>query len=409
VRGRGTWEEGIEGKRRAVVEKRMKGVARLMMAAVAMVWVAAPAAASGAQELEALRGAWSAALAEWKQTGVEEDRELFRKPVGEALAGIEEAAEKRRRLTEAKRRYLRALAGEYRALAQRWQAAGQEKSEPASELGLSLAMGLAIGEVEKQAKGLRAADRESLLVLQRQRTELMAVRASMNAREQARQRSGVGRGPGAEVVEPAVESLLALANRLEAQEGVLQAEAEAWDRVYRGLKVEVERRGPKAVSPTESGPAETTGAGPAETTGVAVRAGTERVPTSQAVVPPLAGVWYLQNLDAGKTADGAYEPRFVNVRITQEDDLVQGSYEAVYAVPEDEPHNPTVRFSFEGRIRAETMRFALKAPLKGTILIQKMGAHQIRVSYGIDNPEVRNISFGYLPDESPQTLQKKVD
>lgn len=117
----------------------------------------------------------------------------------------------------------------------------------------------------------------------------------------------------------------------------------------------------------------------------------------------------MQNLDARKTDDGAYEPRFVNVRITQQDDLVQGSYEGVYAVPEDEPHNPTVRFSFEGRIRTETMRFALKAPLQGTILIQKVGAHQIRVSYAIDNPEVRNISFGYVPDESPQTLQKKVD
>jgi hypothetical protein len=369
--------------------------------AVAILWaLSAPATGSGAQELEALRGAWSAALTEWKQTGVEEDRALFQKPVGEALAGIEDASEKRRRLTEAKRRYLRALAGEYRAQAQRLQAAEQEKSEPASEMGLRLAMGLAIAEVEKQAKGLRAADRESLPVLQRQQKELLAVRSSMEARRQARERSGAGRGPGAEVVAPAVESLLGLANRLEAQEGVLQAEAEAWDRVYAGLKAEVERRGPRTVTAEEAG---------APATGSAVPAGMEAVATARAVVPPLGGVWFLQNLDARKTDDGAYEPRFVNVRITQQDDLVQGSYEGVYAVPEDEPHNPTVRFSFEGRIRTETMRFALKAPLKGTILIQKVGAHQIRVSYGIDNPEVRNISFGYLPDESPQTLQKKVD
>lgn len=378
--------------------KQMKGVALVMLAVVAMV---APAGASGLQELETLREAWSAALTEWKQTGVESDRALFQKPAEEALAGIEEAAEKRRRLTEAKRRYLRALAGEYRTLAQRWQAAGQEKSEPASELGLRLAMGLAIGEVEKQVKGLGTADRASLPVLQRQRTELMAVQSSMSARQKARERSGAGRGPAAEVVEPAVESLLALANRLESQEGILQAEAEAWDRVYEGLKVEVERRGPKAVSTTESGPAPA-----AEETVPVVM---DRVATAQAVVPPLAGIWYLQNLDARKTDDGAYEPRFVNVRIAQQDDLVQGSYEGVYAVPEDEPHNPTVRFSFEGRIRAETMRFALKAPLKGSILIQKAGAHQIRVSYGIENPQVRNISFGYVPDESPQPLQKKVD
>lgn len=368
---------------------------------VAMLWaLAAPAAGSGAQELEGLRGAWSAALTEWRQTGVEEDRGLFQKPVGEALAGIEDAAEKRRRLTEAKRRYLRALAGEYRAQAQRLQAAEQEKSEPASEMGLRLAMGLAIGELEKQAKGLGAADRESLPVLQRQRTELMAVRSSMEARRQARERSGAGRGPGGEVVAPAVESLLGLANRLEGQEGVLEAEAKAWDRVYEGLKVEVERRGPKTVPTAGTG---------APARGAAVPVGMEALATAQAVVPPLGGVWFLQNLDARKTDDGAYEPRFVNVRITQQDDLVQGSYEGVYAVPEDEPHNPTVRFSFEGRIRTETMRFALKAPLQGTILIQKVGAHQIRVSYAIDNPEVRNISFGYVPDESPQTLQKKVD
>ncbi|HAX41649.1 MAG TPA: hypothetical protein PLF84_16845 [Bryobacteraceae bacterium] len=369
--------------------------------AVAMLWtVVMPAAANGPQELEALHGAWSTALTEWKQTGVEEDRALFQKPVGEALAGIEDAAEKRRRLTEAKRRYLRALAGEYRAQAQRLQAAEQEKSEPASEMGLRLAMGSAIGEVERQVKSLGAADRESLPVLQRQRTELMAVRSSMEARQQARERSGAGRGPGAEVTAPAVESLMGLANRLDAQEGVLRAEAEAWDRVYEGLKVEVERRGPKTGSMTGTG---------APATGAAVPVGMEAVATAQAVVPPLGGVWFLQNLDARKTDDGAYEPRFVNVRITQQDDLVQGSYEGVYAVPEDEPHNPTVRFSFEGRIRTETMRFALKAPLQGTILIQKVGAHQIRVSYAIDNPEARNISFGYVPDESPQTLQKKVD
>jgi hypothetical protein len=331
---------------------------------------------------------------------VEEDRALFQKPVGEALAGIEDAAEKRRRLTEAKRRYLRALAGEYRAQAQRLQGAEQEKSEPASEMGLRLAMGLAIGELEKQAKGLGAADRESLPVLQRQRTELMAVRSSMEARRQARERSGAGRGVGGEVVAPAVESLLGLANRLEGQEGVLEAEATAWERVYEGLKVEVERRSPKT--------APTAGTG-APVTGASVPVGMEAVATAQAVVPPLGGVWFLQNLDARKTDDGAYEPRFVNVRIAQQDDLVQGSYEGVYAVPEDEPHNPTVRFSFEGRIRTETMRFALKAPLQGSILIQKVGAHQIRVSYAIDNPEVRNISFGYVPDESPQTLQKKVD
>jgi len=369
--------------------------------AVAMLWaLAMPAAASGPQELEALRGAWSTALTEWRQTGVEEDRALFQKPVGEALAGIEDAAEKRRRLTEAKRRYLRALAGEYRAQAQRLQAAEQEKSEPASEMGLRLAMGSAIGEVEKQVKSLGAADRESLPVLQRQRTELMAVRSSMEARQQARDRSGASRGAGTEAVAPAAESLMGLANRLDAQEGVLRAEAEAWDRVYEGLKVEVERRGPKTGSMTGAG---------APATGAAVPVGMEALATAQAVVPPLGGVWFLQNLDARKTDDGAYEPRFVNVRITQQDDLVQGSYEGVYAVPEDEPHNPTVRFSFEGRIRTETMRFALKAPLQGTILIQKVGAHQIRVSYAIDNPEARNISFGYVPDESPQTLQKKVD
>jgi hypothetical protein len=197
-----------------------------------------------------------------------------------------------------------------------------------------------------------------------------------------------------------VESLLGLANRLEGQEGVLEAEATAWERVYEGLKVEVERRSPKT--------APTAGTG-APVTGASVPVGMEAVATAQAVVPPLGGVWFLQNLDARKTDDGAYEPRFVNVRIAQQDDLVQGSYEGVYAVPEDEPHNPTVRFSFEGRIRTETMRFALKAPLQGSILIQKVGAHQIRVSYAIDNPEVRNISFGYVPDESPQTLQKKVD
>lgn len=381
--------------------KHWRGVAVAVFVVAAVLGLVAPAAANGPRELEALRGAWSAALTEWRQTEVEEDRALFQKPVGEALAGIEEAAEKRRRLTEAKRRYLRALAGEYRAQAQRLQAAEQEKSEPASEMGLRLAMGLAIGEVEKQAKGLGAADRESLPVLQRQRTELLAVRSSMEARQQARERSGAGRGPGAEVVEPAVESLLGLANRLEAQEGVLQAEAEAWDRVYGGLKAEVERRGPKTVTAA--------GAGAPPATGAAVPAGMEAVATAQAVVPPLGGVWFLQNLDARKTDDGAYEPRFVNVRIAQQDDLVQGSYEAVYAVPEDEPYNPTVRFSFEGRIATETMRFALKAPLRGTVLIQKVGAHQIRVSYGIDNPEVRNISFGYLPDESPQTLRKKVD
>ena len=55
--------------------------------AVAMLWaLAMPAAASGPQELEALRGAWST-IAEWSDGGGGGPA-VFQKPVGEALAGI---------------------------------------------------------------------------------------------------------------------------------------------------------------------------------------------------------------------------------------------------------------------------------------------------------------------------------
>jgi hypothetical protein len=348
--------------------------------------------------LDTLRAAWSNALDDWRSANVEADRTLFQRPAPESLAQVEAAAERRRQLTETKRRYVAALAGHYRTLAREWQDQAGGASTPASEAGLRSAVRDAIGDLDIQLKSLAPSDRASAPALQRHRTELLAVQTSLRSREDARVRNGAGRGPAPADLDPAVETLFALANRLETHDAALQQEAEAWDRVYSALKSEVERRAPRAVTPVSEEPA----------TGAAVPLGAEAA-NAQAVVPSIAGIWFLQNLDARKTEDGAYEPRFINVRITQQDDRVQGSYEAVYAVPEDEPHNPTVRFSFEGRITTETMRFPLRAPLRGSILIERSTPLRIRVSYGIENPEVRNISFGYVPADNPQTLQKKID
>lgn len=357
---------------------------------------AALPASAGQPALEALRTAWSAALEDWKATGVEADRELFQRRPADSLSRIDEAAAKRRRVTEAKREYILALARHYRQAARRYQEAQQPVLDPPGEAELREAIVAAIAGIERQLKTLPAANRAAAPALERQRGELLAVQAGLRSRQETRNRARLASPAGAADTQAAAESLLALANRLEAHEATLRQESGAWDRIYAGLKDEVERRSPRAVEPAPAAPA----------TGSAVAPGAV---ASQAVVPLLAGIWFLQNLDARKTEDGAYEPRFVNVRITQQEDRVQGNYEAVYAVPEDEPYNPTVRFSFEGRITTEILRFPLRAPLRGYILMERTGPLRMRVSYGIENPEARNISFGYVGPENPQTLQKKID
>lgn len=357
---------------------------------------ALPAAGAGQPSLDALRTAWSAALDDWKATGVEADRELFQRPPAGSLSRIDEALAKRRRVTETKREYILALARHYRHLARRYQEAQPPALDPPGEAALREAIAEAISGIEGQLKALPAANRAAAPALERQRSELRAVQAGLRSRQEARTRAGLASSAGAADTGAAAESLLALANRLEAHEATLRQESGAWDRIYARLKDEVERRSPRAVEPA---PAVLT-AGAATPDGAGA---------SQSVVPSLAGIWFLQNLDARKTGGGAYEPRFVNVRITQQGDRVQGNYEAVYAVPEDEPYNPTVRFSFEGRITTEILRFPLRAPLRGYILMERTGPLRMRVSYGIENPEARNISFGYVGPENPQNLQKKID
>jgi hypothetical protein len=357
---------------------------------------AALPAGAGQPALDALRTAWSAALDDWKATSVETDRELFQRPPADALSRIDEALAKRRRVTETRQEYILALVRHYRQLARRYQEAQDPALDPPGEAELRDAIVEAIGGLDKQLKTLPAANRAAAPVLERQRGELRAVQAGLRSRQQARARAGLASSAGAADTGAAAESLLALANRLEAHDVTLRQESGAWDRIYAGLKDEVERRAPRPVEPAPAAP----------TAGSAVPLGAE---ASQAVVPSLAGIWFLQNLDARKTDDGAYEPRFVNVRITQQEDKVQGNYEAVYAVPEEEAHNPTVRFSFEGRITTEILRFPLRAPLRGYILMERSGPLRMRVSYSIENPEVRNISFGYVGPENPQNLQKKID
>jgi len=353
------------------------------------VWAAAP------PNLEALQRDWSAALAEWRQTGVEADRDLYRKPAAEALTLIDDAASKRRKLSAAKQRYVSALAGHYRTLAREWRLPSAAPAEPPSEAALRDALAMALASLDRQIQTLPVANRDSAPALQRQRAELLAVQASLQVRQQARDRSGLAQGPAPEDLDPAIETLLALANRLDNLEAVLRQEAEAWERVYTRLREEVERRAPR---PAPAEPAPTAAAPPPSMTA-----------SGPAVVPSLAGVWFLQNLDARKTEDGAYEPRFINVRITQEGDAVQGSYECVYAVPEDEPYNPTVRFTFSGRITSELMRFPLRPPLRGFVHIRRVSASRLHIAYSIENPEARDISFGYVGEDNPQPLQKRLE
>lgn len=368
-----------------------------LMGFIATLILAGAATATPPPNLELLEKEWGEALAGWRDTQVEADRVLFTRPAPEALQQIDEAALCRRRLTAAKQRYVAALATHYRAAARDWTAPAAGAAEPASEAGLRTAMGQWEARLTGQARTVPASARDNEMTLRKQMEEVQAIQASLRQRQQARQRAGFSPGAAVGEAAPAAEAMLALANRLENHEAALKREGDAWEQVYQGLRQEVERRNPRAVEPA---PAQTTGVLPQEMSAVAA---------GQAVVPSIAGVWFLQNLNARKTDDGAYEPKFVNVRITQQDDNVQGSYEGVYAVPEDEPFNPTVRFSFEGRITTEIMRFPLRAPLRGSIEIQRVNPFRIRVSYTIENPEQRNISFGVVPADNPQLLQKKID
>lgn len=354
---------------------------------------AVPAAAAAAPGLDALREAWNAALNDWKSANVEADRDLFRRPVAEALSHIDETMAKRRRLNEAKLQYVMELARSCRAFVRQWEQSPGALSEPPGESGLRQSIAGAIRDLDRQLKALPAGSREAAAVLERQRDEFRTIQTALANRGQSRPGGGLANPAD---VAPALEAVLAFANRLEAHGVALRQEAEAWDNLYQGLKEEVERRAPRAVAAAATPAPGGTGAPPSAT-------------FSQVVVPSLAGVWFLQNLDARKTADGAYEPLFISLRITQQEDRVQGRYEGLYAVPEDEPYNPTVRFSFEGRITAETLRFPLRPPLRGHILIDRVHPSRLRVSYRIENPEASHISFGYVGPDNPQFLQKRID
>ncbi len=334
---------------------------------------AAPAATASLQPV------WAAELRGWRSLAARMAQAIFDLPPGEALALVEEAASSRRRLSEAKRNHAAALARQYRTFARIWQA--PDRSDPPAEAGLRAAIAAAVEDLDRQLKELPNSRRRFAPFLERQRTELQSVQNGLTARLEARSRHDAG----APEIDAAVESLLAFANRFDNHQETLRQEAAAWDRVHQALKDEVARRAP-AVPAAES---------PAQ--------------AESAAAPGLAGSWFMMNLNARKTEEGAYEPRFIHVRIRQQGDRLEGSYEALYAVPEDEPHNPAVRFSFEGGITGEPFRFPLSAPLRGAILIAPAGPDRIRVSYEIENPDVRNISFAAVSPANPQSLQRKTD
>ena len=351
------------------------------------------AAQAGSANLEGLRLHYAQSLHEWEQADPNLEDELFRRPAPEMQARIEAAAGRRAAVGAAKWAYLQALAVQYRAAAAELRNPPPPKPElPDFDRQMLSEAATMVGEINADIKAAPAGERARLAALQRQKSEMLELQLSLAGRQRRLESL-----PSVEAmprdVDAEAQHLLALASSLESQKDVIANESKAWASLYEAMREEVKRLSVGSSRRPVSG----------------LQASPVRAPvvtmTPGLVLPVIGGHWTIQ----GPAGPASGLPLHVDVRISQADARVDGTYDAEYAPRGDKDTSTHVSFSFSGTIASEIMRFPLKAPHRGWILIQRAGSARLRVSYEIENVKAMISPVGSIPEERAIELLKQVD
>ncbi len=355
-------------------------------------------------QLGVSREAYSAAVDTWMTLQQDLPGELKRLPAEEAQAKLQAAEKARLAVGRARLDYLNGLKAAYETGAGRYKATGDSRNgtkaliEGADKEMLS-DLDQATMWLDEEIRSA-SANRPRVAALQKQRAELMDLRSLIQRRgrdlerfeselsQSNANRAALGRAYGE------------LAGWVASASDAAAKDEEVWAAAYAKMRLRIanqvsERPMPRREPEPAPTPPPTTPAAPPAIQGPA-----------SALVPNIGGIWVLNNPHARKLPSGAYEPASSRLTITQNGTEVHGSFECRFAVPANESHNPVVRFDFTGRITNPILRFAVSAPLKGTILIRPVDAVTLEVSYGISNSQKAGIDFGAVPEEGPQLLRR---
>ena len=342
--------------------------------------------------LTALRAAYAGALDRWERADPTLEAELFRKPAAEMLARIDAAARLRDDVGRAKLAYLNGLSHAYRSAAVQLRApAPPPLKRPADTSAMLTEIARVIDGLNTDIRRNGAKNPEMLAALQRQKTNLLELQLLLSDRQ--RKIEAIRAEPRATDGAAAAASLSATASSIDAQKERVAAESKAWADLYATMREEVQRRAAESAS----GAAAVGATSPPISPSVPA---VQVVPETGAVVPNLAGEW-------SATTPSAVQAETLLVRIRQTGDHIQGAYEAIYPAGAKEAQKTAGVFQFEGRITSDFMRFTLKAPLKGWVVLQRVNTGRLRLSYRVERASSHGIRTGEIAQDSPIELVRQ--
>lgn len=319
-----------------------------------------------AQDLATLRSGYEAALNRWESADPGLEAELFRKPAADMLIRIDAAAALRTAVGEAKTAYFTGLSRAYRGAAHQLLApAPAAPAKPRFNSDMLVEAGRLVEALNGQIRRSTGADGARLAALQQQKTGLLELQFLLSDRQRKLDAIPSGPAPIAGAAHAAA-ALNSLAAEFENKAQQVAAENKAWAGLYETMRDEVRRRSaePAATAAVSSAPPSV-----------------QTVSGTGLVVPNLAGEWVAQN-PAVAQASG------ITLRISQSADQIEGAFELAYPGTGRE----AVALQFEGRIQSDFMRFALKAPLRGAVVVQRSGASKLQATYSVEKPVPRGLA-----------------
>lgn len=356
--------------------------------------------------LSAAREAYSSSMDIWMALQQDLPIQIRRLPSADALAKMQTVEKARSAVGKARRDYLNLIKDAYTAAASRYEVPDHSKSEAGAMIEITdkellSDLDQVISRLDEEIRSSAATDRPRAAGLQKQKTELLDLKSLVLRRGRDLDRYEAELSQFRSGRQALNRAYLDLAGWVASAAEAADRDDARWTAAYSRLRAQIESRPvERPVSKLPEAPP------PAQPVTTPI------VPSAQAavsaLVPNISGLWVLNNPRARKLPSGAYEPASARLEITQTGPEVSGSYECSFAVPENESYNPVVRFNFAGRITNPILRFDIKAPLAGTILIRQGAAGTLEVSYGIRNPQKAGIDFGLVPDDGPQVLSRAV-
>lgn len=329
------------------------------------------------QDLTALRSGYESALNRWESTDPNLESELFRNSEAEMLARIDAAATLRVAVGQAKAAYFAGLGRAYRGAANQLLApAPPALAKPRFNSDMLAEAGRLVEALNGQIRRSAGADGARLAALQQQKSGLIELQFLLS--DWQRKLDAVPSKPASVAgAAPAAATLNSLAAEFEIQAQQVAVENKVWAGLYETMRDEVRRRSGE--------PAAATAASSASSAPPTI----QTVPGTGLVVPNLAGEWVARNAAVAQASS-------ITLRMSQSADQVDGVCEITYPGDGRAP----VTLPFEGRIQSDFMRFALKTPLRGSVVLQRSGATKLQFSYAVDKPVPRGLSVRSLSGDT---------